>query len=366
MVRAKRLSGLNPLAYVGVEPNAPLQLTVQNRVPTTNDYSNWNIGSMWIHNTTENVYMLVKKVNQVATWILIGAGSSDLETITGDSGGAVGPDGTLTINLVSGFSPITVDGNPGTNTLTINSDGTVAIQYDEDSGSAIPSSGVLNIVGGTGISTSGAGSTVTIGSDGTLANQYDEDSGSAVPAAGVLNIVGGTGISTSGAGNTVTVTSTTAPGTSYFFADISASISNVTGDSTAYLILFDRVYSNFGSDYDNTTGLYTAPSDGLYSFNSTVSVNGLSAGMDRGYFRFRVSGTGPMVGEIGVVRNNALAVADGTNGQWRFNGATSIFLNSGDTVGVTVTVEGAAKTADVSQGLASPPAKTWFSGFKVV
>ena len=41
-----------------------------------------------------------------------------------------------------------------------------------------------------------------------VASTYVEDAGSATPAAGVLNIVGGAGITTSGAGNTVTITNT--------------------------------------------------------------------------------------------------------------------------------------------------------------
>ena len=42
----------------------------------------------------------------------------DIETITGNSGGAVGPNGAFNINIVGGTG-ITVTGNPATNTLTI-------------------------------------------------------------------------------------------------------------------------------------------------------------------------------------------------------------------------------------------------------
>lgn len=44
--------------------------------------------------------------------------------------------------------------------------------------------------------------------NGGGATQFNEDSGSAVPAAGIINILGGVGISTTGAGNTVTINST--------------------------------------------------------------------------------------------------------------------------------------------------------------
>lgn len=47
-----------------------------------------------------------------------GGGNTNIQTITGNSGGAVGPDVSHNINLV-GTGGVTVTGNPGTNTLTI-------------------------------------------------------------------------------------------------------------------------------------------------------------------------------------------------------------------------------------------------------
>jgi len=49
-----------------------------------------------------------------------GGGGSGIQTLTGDVGGAVGPDGSSNVNVVGGGS-ITVTGTPGTNTLTISS-----------------------------------------------------------------------------------------------------------------------------------------------------------------------------------------------------------------------------------------------------
>jgi len=87
----------------------------------------------------------------------------DIETLTGNTGGAVGPDGAFNINIV-GSAPYTVSGDPGTHTLTITDDGTVATQYDGDSGSAVPALGILNILGAGTVSTSGSGNTITISS----------------------------------------------------------------------------------------------------------------------------------------------------------------------------------------------------------
>jgi hypothetical protein len=43
-----------------------------------------------------------------------------------------------------------------------------------------------------------------------IATQFDTDSNSAVPLANILEVLGGTGIDTSGSGNTITITSTAA------------------------------------------------------------------------------------------------------------------------------------------------------------
>lgn len=84
------------------------------------------------------------------------------ETITGNSGGAVGP--TLNnINLI-GAGGVDVAGNPGTSTLTISLTGAIAATYTTDAGNAVPALGVLNVLGGgtTNIHTTGAGNTVTV------------------------------------------------------------------------------------------------------------------------------------------------------------------------------------------------------------
>lgn len=90
-----------------------------------------------------------------------GGGGGTLSTLTGNTGGAVSPDGAANINLL-GAGTLTVTGNPGTNTLTISQSGTVATSYVTASGTAVPSAGILNILGSSGITTSGAGNTVTI------------------------------------------------------------------------------------------------------------------------------------------------------------------------------------------------------------
>jgi hypothetical protein len=90
-----------------------------------------------------------------------------IETITGNSGGAVGPDGANNINIV-GAGVVSVAGNAGTHTLTISVGGSVAISFVTDAGTATPALGVLDIFGAHGINTSGATNVVTVAVNNTL------------------------------------------------------------------------------------------------------------------------------------------------------------------------------------------------------
>ncbi len=68
--------------------------------------------------------------------------------------------------ILVNFSTIT--GDYQANWVQANSGGLVATVYDADSGSASPSSSILNVFGGSGISTSGSGNTITISSNSIL------------------------------------------------------------------------------------------------------------------------------------------------------------------------------------------------------
>lgn len=67
----RELNGLNPLSYLGVNPTTPPQLITETRAPTVNDYIRFPIGTIWLVSTTNEVYFLTNKANNVATWTLI-------------------------------------------------------------------------------------------------------------------------------------------------------------------------------------------------------------------------------------------------------------------------------------------------------
>jgi hypothetical protein len=71
--------------------------------------------------------------------------------------------------------------------------------------------------------------------------------------------------------------SAAAPALSLFEASAGTK-SDVTGDgATVYTIVFDNEIQDIGSNYDNTTGIFTAPFTGTYLFNTQVTYSDLVA-----------------------------------------------------------------------------------------
>ncbi len=112
-------------------PSSPLNYPANNlevnrifrfdRAPTTFDFRNFRVRDFWNDSEANTLYYLSDRSGSEGTWVLLGAGSGDTETLTGNTGGAVGPDGANNINII-GANGLTIDGNPGTNTLTVNPD----------------------------------------------------------------------------------------------------------------------------------------------------------------------------------------------------------------------------------------------------
>lgn len=194
-----RLTGINPLAYMGVEPYTPPGLTVQQRRPTVNDKT-FNIGQFWIWRQENELWVLINLNQGVATWIQLeaggGSGATDFPT---NSGTATEVGGELN---VFGTSPITTTGSGNTVTVLLENG----------------SNGQLLIGGGAGAAwanlTSGNGSIVIANGPNSIdittqsgdgITQIDTDSGSVGPIAGVIEIIGGELINTEAAGNIITI-----------------------------------------------------------------------------------------------------------------------------------------------------------------
>jgi hypothetical protein len=313
----QRLNGLDVFAYMGTNAAQPTDFRTQSFDPTPNDSKNFYLGTWWLNTTTLALWYLAALDGGIATWLrvtlngasffegnsggivspdntgllhIIGDGITvdvvgnpgtntltisamnvgTVTTLTGNTGGAISPTAG-NINVVGDGTTITIAGNPGTSTLTASTTGAVATSYPTNSGTAIPALGVLNVFGGNGMTTSGAGNTVTVTSTAT----FPTDSGTATPTSGgALTIHGGTGITTSGAGSTVTITNTgTNPASSCAFsAYLNTSHDGYFAQGTIKIVLFDTKLFDIGTNYNTGTNLFTAPANGYYFFTATLGI----------------------------------------------------------------------------------------------
>lgn len=260
----QRLNGLNPLSYIGVDSYQPTDFLSRSRNPTTSDGNNFYLGTWWLNTASKDLFYLAALTSGLATWISVSSMAGSTLSITGNSGGAVSPDGGGNINVVGDGVTVNVAGNPGTNTLTVSASGanligsltgnsggavfstagntnivgsgsitvvgnpgtstltvtpgaSIPTSFHTQAGTATPAAGVLTINGANGLSTSGAGSTVTITGAGTLAQDFitSPATGTAVPAAGVITFTGAGGTIVSAAGSTITITESGAVSNSF-------------------------------------------------------------------------------------------------------------------------------------------------------
>ncbi len=183
-------------------------------------------------------------------------------------------------------------------------------------------------------------------------------------ATGVWNgrtLVAGSGISITNTDGTVgNPTIAAVAGTTGFYAYKSAASANVTGANLNALVIFDTEVSDPGANYNNATGIYTAPSTGIYFFSCNVGFSSINGLANRGTTDFFVNGGARIYGNyqnnFGVIRDVANQLIMGT--------CAFIDLTAGDTVNVEVNVSGMAGNTVGLLGAANPR-ETAFGGFRV-
>jgi hypothetical protein len=207
---SNRLGGRQGTAYLGTNANQPPNWTFNDRDPNQYDIQNVSLGDMWLNQDNETVWILVSldgdmsSKGSLATWTKIdnGGGTGILDSLTGDTGGAIPPDVNSNINLVSGIVGLSFDGNSGSNTITLNSTGgigDVVQSITGNSGGAIaPVLGNITIVGDdVGINITGDTGThtltVSLIGGGEAIQVVDPDIGTpVVPTNGTIDLIAGT------------------------------------------------------------------------------------------------------------------------------------------------------------------------------
>jgi len=285
MATGKKLTGINPLAYMGVEPTAPPQLVVQPFPPTPADVQNNNIGTLWIV-TGSQVWMLVSLVGNIATWVQIYPSLGAAATFPTDAGIAVPVADVL--NVLGGTNINTAGAG---NTLTINLNDSIVVDDFEATGNAVifsglGASGVLQIDGGGNASASkGDDGEVLIGSTAgapawanitsidttvTITNGPNTIDLSAAGMAGIVTLDGDVGSAT---GATVTIAGGSNINTSAAAATVTVNLDDtvsISGSMTA-----GTGFSATTGDVDILAGSLTLPESNAALTEGLITLNGV-------------------------------------------------------------------------------------------
>jgi hypothetical protein len=200
----------------GTSSTAPFIEIFEPRNPSSSDI-NYSVQQRWLNTSNYSEWILSSftTVNQVlqAVWVQIQGSQSSLISLTGNIGGAVSPTAG-NINIVGDGTTIDIVGNPGTSTLTVSSTGANNITFVADTGTATPVANTVNLLGGTGISTSATGNTVTTSLNIPVTVPDGGTGLTSSPTNGELLIGNGTGYTLNNLTSTgSTITITNGPGT---------------------------------------------------------------------------------------------------------------------------------------------------------
>jgi hypothetical protein len=107
-MRIKR-SGIDPLAYMGVEASNPPTLVKENHAPGAT-ITEFNVGTLWIDTVANVVYMLTDITGKTAVWTTLGTGAGN------DGQLLIGETGTTAdwANITSAGATITITNGPNT------------------------------------------------------------------------------------------------------------------------------------------------------------------------------------------------------------------------------------------------------------
>lgn len=127
---------------------------------------------------------------------------------------------------------------------------------------------------------------------------------------------------------------------SFYSTDLTGAV-NATGDGTVFTIIFDDVYEDIGSNYDNTTGIFTAPITGVYIFSASVLMKNLSASHVAAIYTF----VGPAGRSIQPLEFNPANLRNGA--QLQITGTHVVPMIAAETMKVTIQIAGGGKTVTI-------------------
>lgn len=404
--RDTRLTGLNPLSYMGVEPVASPNLIENNRSPLPHDRK-FNIGDFWINRSLSvpDIYMLVSLKNNYATWIRFATTSNVITDYVTDSGTAhqiaglvrfIGVDSLKTTalgNTVSlDFRPLAQgymlisDGatmgagrltSPGDTIAITLGDGTVDLVYKTidgihgDVGDAVRSGNLIAILGGTNIATHAIANTVFVvtnnllvlaGTFTLLSNPFGVMTSTALGLTDSTNGLDGQILISSTAGlpawRNITSSSgslsiTNSPNEIDIINVATAGISSIDGDVGTAVAIANNIQVIGGTNIvtaaaGNTLTIELATNVVL---SGTLTPYGPSKGV------MQVDGTGQLIATKGTLNGQTLIASTGSLPVWNrivAGDSTVTVTNTAYGIDIKASLSTGMKTIDGDTGTATP------------
>lgn len=171
---------------------------------------------------------------------------------------------------------------------------------------------------------------------------------------GTASLLWGAGYYSALHSNTLALAGTmTNSGQPAFLGIRNAAVTNVTGDGTFYTVPFNLEIFDRTSSFDPSSGVFTAPTTGVYQFNLGVTIVNLTSSHTWFLLVLATSNRSYTLADI-----NPGTIASSV-GSLHFSGSVLADMDTGDTASMTIYVSGSTKTI----GLSSSTVTTFISGF---